>query len=328
MTTRTKWGVPRSAEYPQLRDLTYRFPGEKIFEQSESLTVKLKAVEVLEDEDKDFLFIPNNNDIIIVTSYRFNTEPPVIRLHYMKKGVELGRIVPAFQDVVFSLDGLKEEYKILTLKIQTYDVDGMDDDTVNAISNLAEDVAKAASVFFPQISLIAAGIAFAIPPLLKLINNLNEHDKVIDDSFQFEIGEPGERNELLQPGYFVCFKRPQPEGLTLDSSLKVIKQDSSEFRDCSYAVFEVCRSYLPPTSTWLIDQKMAKIISELDGKGQSGKDSIVFLRETLQAYTKWQNLNRAKHISAKTEGERTNGERNLLKILLEDPEIKSLIPGV
>jgi hypothetical protein len=321
MTERTKWGVPRSSATPGLRPLTQLFPGETKFEKAEPITVRLRGVEVREDEDNDFLFIPNKNDVIVVSSFQFDSQPPVQRLHYMRKGQELGRIVPIFKDVVFSLDGLSADYKILTLRIQVYDVDGMSDEMIQEITTLSTNAAKMASVFFPQLTLIASGVALALPPLLKLINNLNNHDKIIDESLQLEIGSSGIRDEILQPGYFICFKRPQPEGLDLNDSLQVTKFDGSVFTDCSYAIFDIRRDYWKEVQTWAIDQKMAKIIAELDGKGQSEKAPIDFLRETLTAYTKWENLKRATSIREIPEVEKTQAQKDLLSRLLEDADV-------
>jgi hypothetical protein len=321
MSQRTKWGVPRSAAVRDLLPLTQSFPGETGFAEAEPITVRLRGVEIREDEDLDFLFIPNKNDVIIVSSFQFDSQPPVQRLHYMKKGVDLGRVVPIFKDVVFSLDGLAKEYKMLTLRIQVYDVDGMSDEMIADVSAAATSAAKTASVLFPQLGLVAAGVGLALPPLLKLISNLNNHDKIIDESLQLEIGPGGLRDEVLQPGYFICFKRPQAEGLSLDDNLCVTKSDGSEFTDCSYAVFDIRREYWSDVATWAIDQKMAKLVAELDGKGQSDKAPIDYLTETLTAYSKWQNLKRATEIKAIPEATRTAAQKDLLTRLAQDADV-------
>lgn len=55
------------------------------------------------------------------------------------------------------------------------------------------------------------------------------------------------------------------------------------FLDASYAVYSIRKvDYQEPF--WEIDQKIAKLLSELDGKGNSSRAPIDFLRDTMEGY--------------------------------------------
>ncbi|GAH53710.1 unnamed protein product [marine sediment metagenome] len=61
---------------------------------------------------------------------------------------------------------------------------------------------------------------------------------------------------------------------------------------------------------------MAKLIAELNGKGQSGKAALEFLRETLDTYDKFRRLERARELKAKET--LSESEQELLQELTSD----------
>ncbi|VVB68874.1 Uncharacterised protein [uncultured archaeon] len=77
--------------------------------------------------------------------------------------------------------------------------------------------------------------------------------------------------------------------------MRVLKPDGSEFKDCSYAVIEVHKDFRLPRELE-IDQKAAKLASELNRKEHGDKAPIEFLRDTLSSYTKFKDLQRTNEL--------------------------------
>ncbi len=293
----------------ELRDLTQAFPGEEVFREAQKLTIRMRRVCIREDLDG---FMRGDNDLAIATTYQFGPEPPVQRLHFLRNGVPLGCEGDFFDDFILSVRDFKD--RIVTLRFQVYDVDGVSANLIDEIQGVAQSVA----VTFPVTAPIAGIAGFGAPALLKLVNGLDDHDRIIDKRLKLEIRAPGTGHNLLQPGYFVCFSQPVEAGLRLSSSLNVERADGSEFTDFSYGVLQVTRTD-ERFAEVEIDQKIAKLLSELDGKGQSGKAPIEFLRDTLSGYANFRKLRRVTELKAKDP--RTGDEEALLQELLEDEAI-------
>ena len=305
------WGAPTQigesvALSPRLDQF---FPETSTFENAQPLTIRVRGVMILEDYD----WVPGDkNDIMIVTTTRFGSQPPVQRLHFMQHNVEKGWEGGFFNDVVLAIRDINIHNRTLTLRIQVYDMDGVEEGLVQAVSSVSQSVAVA----FPHLAPYAAAVSFGVPALLKLVDNLNDHDRILDERLTLEIKEPGRGHRLLQPGYFVCFKGPVEKGLFLSSDLRVLKTDrTNAFQECSYAVLQVERQFHAHRE-WEIDQKMAKLIAELNGKGQSGKAALEFLRETLDTYDKFRRLERARELKAKET--LSESEQELLQELTSD----------
>ena len=130
---------------------------------------------------------------------------------------------------------------------------------------------------------------------------------------------------MLQPGYFVCFKQPVPDGLWLNRDLRVVHEDGRPFEDLSYAVIGLTREYYDYVN-WEITQKIAKLVSELNGGGTSGKAALEFLKETMEGYQKYKKLLRARELMSKSD--RTEPEDVLLEELLKDPDLAPFLPTV
>ena len=278
-----------SDERQSLQPLDETFSEAKTFHEADQLRVRLSGVMVQERRDR---FKPPgrwHNDLIVKTRYRFKNEPPVDRLHYIEKEQRLGWRGDFFDDVIVSLPDLQNDR--LHLRVQVYDVDGVNTDLVDTIQKFSESSA----VLFPQLATYANIARLGSKPLVDLVNNIDQHDEILDDELWLEITQPQTRHKLLQPGYFVCFRDESVSGdLTLDDDLRVL-QDGDAYTDGSYAVLELDKNHeLQPKRE--IDQRVAKIVAELAGKGRSSESALHFLRETLEAYSKYEKLERLREL--------------------------------
>jgi hypothetical protein len=274
------------------------------------MTIRVRGAMVLEDYE---LTPRDRNDLMIVTTTQFGAEPPVQRLHFMQDNVEPGWQGDFFDDIVLAINGLKTETKRrLSLRIQVYDMDRYDAGLVTAVSGAAQSVAVA----FPQLAPYAAVAAFAAPALQKLVENIDDHDRILDQRLTLEISEPQTGHNLLQPGYFVCFRLPVDGGraLQLDNKLQVMDENGQDFTECSYAVLDIEAKFLADRQRE-IDQKIAKLISELGGKGQSGRAAIEFLRETMDLYDRHRRLERARALQERQK------QAKEIKAKLADPDL-------
>ena len=315
--TRLKWwgGPLNLGDEQTLLRLDQLFPDAALFSEADPLTVRLRGVMVREDADWMF---NNHNDLIINTTFQFGNEPPVQRLHFMKNDLPKGWVGDYFHDIILSTRDFKD--KILTLRIQVYDIDGIPRELVNGVRAAATSTVVA----FPHLAPYAGAVAFAVPAFLELMDHLDDHDCILDERLKLEVDQPGTGHKLLQPGYYVCFKNPVASGLSLSQDLRVITVDGKEFDEFSYAVLEVCRDFQAHPQ-WEVDQKVAKLVAELNGKGQSGKAALEFLRETLDGYSKFRKLQRAKSLQEKAS--LSGSEQRLLREFMLDPELEPFLPS-
>jgi len=113
--------------------------------------------------------------------------------------------------------------------------------------------------------------------------------------------------------------------LSLNNNLTVLNPDQTVFEGASYAVLEVEREY-HGQPLLEIDQKAAKLIAELNGKGQSGKAALDFLRDTIDYYSKFKKLERIRELKGKEK--LTDPERKLLQELAGDTELAPFLAGI
>lgn len=311
----TSWlGTSRESDGSNvLGSLTREFADENVFENAQPLTVQFRGTMVREHADS---FLRGQNDLLVLTKFQFGNEPPVDRMHYLGSEEPLGWHGDFFRDTVLSVRDLTKSE--LTIRIQVYDVDGIDPGLVDAVRSVSSESAA----LFPQLLPYAGLVGLSVGPVVELVNNVDDHDVILDDRIKLVVDEPGTRHDLLQPGYVVCVAgggaRDDRE-LTLDDDLTVRESDGSEYTDGSYAVLEVAREYVGRRD-WEIDQKVAKLIAELNGKGQSGTASLEFLEGTLDAYSDYQRLDRATELRSKES--LTDAERQLLDDLRADPDLR------
>lgn len=311
MSAYTWWGCARDlTEDADLKRPSELFDEEEsVFEPAQPLSVRVRGVMVREDEDWWFR---KDNDIAIATHFQFSNEPPVQRLHFLQNESDLGWKEGFFRDVVFSVRDFKGE--LLNLRLQVYDLDGVSKEFISGV----ESVSKAAAVAFPVLAPYAGLVGLAGPALLRLVDHLDDHDEILSERLKLEVEHQNYGHKLLQPGYFVCFKKPVEEGFKLNSDLRVVDSNGKPYEEASYAVIEVDRDHVVDFK-WEVDQKMAKLISELDGKGQSGKPAVTFLEDTLESYTVMRRLQRIRELQAKET--RSNAEEKLLDELLADERL-------
>lgn len=323
MTRRRWWGAPLDLGKPaHLRRLDQLFSqDEPPLVPAQPLTVRVRGFMLREDED----WAPRgHNDIIVASTFQCAGEPPVQRLHLLQNELPLGWHGALFHDTVLSVRDL--DAAALTLRVQIYDVDQVSEDLVQQIT----EAASSAAVAFPHLARYAAGVSMLAPGLIRLIDELDDHDPILDQRVKLEAEAPGTGHALLQPGYFVCFRNEVESGWHLDQDLRVVRGDDGggaeggEYADGSYVVLEVARSF-QAHHDWEIDQKIAKLIAELDGKGSSGKAALEFLRETLDAYGKFRRLERARALRDKAS--RSPAEDALLDELCRDQALAPYLSG-
>lgn len=269
----------------------------------------------------------NTNDLLIVSNFQTGTAPIVQRIHYLKKGQKINQIVgDFFKTLVCSFSDFKDNH--VTLQTQVYDIDEYDEikDTVAAASSLAGNI----SVTFPVVApYVAMGTAVA-KGLTELLDKLDKHDAIIDSNLRLDVADNSTGYQVLQTGHWICFDQPQEEGsLILKPNMDIYHKESQAgegggggrpFIDACYAVYSIRKvDYQEPF--WEIDQKIAKLLSELDGKGNSSRAPIDFLRDTMEGYTAFRKIQR--YFELQSKGQRkTPEEEELFKKLGEDPAIK------
>jgi hypothetical protein len=128
--------------------------------------------------------------------------------------------------------------------------------------------------------------------------------------------------QVLQTGHWICFDEPQEEGLILKSNMDIYHKEpqGGPFIDDSYAVYSIRKvDYQEPF--WEIDQKIAKLLSELDGKGNSSRAPIDFRRDSMEGYTAFRKIQRYYELQSKGQ-RRTVEEAKLFNKLAEDTTIQ------
>jgi len=306
-------------EQDDLRGLDEEFPNETTFESAEPLRVRLRGAMIRENLDR-YKIRPSKrkNDLIIKTRWNFDNEAPVDRLHFLETDHELGWATDFFDDVV--VVKRDTEPTRLHLRVQVYDIDGLNDEFVETVQKYA----NSAAVVNPQIAPYAQIIRLGTKALVDLVDNIDQHDEILDERITFEIEGPKTGHKLLQPGYFVCFREDTVRGnLELRHDLHVL-ENGETYDEGSYVVLEIDR----PANVLddavarkqVIDQKAAKLVAELNGKGRSAESPLHFLRETLDAYSKYKRLERARAIQ-NTQNP-TPAEQALLKTLRNDPDLE------
>ena len=310
------WGAPEKIEDKvPLRSPVEQFPGSKLIRRADPVTIFLRGVMICEKYDADRLFgSKETNDLFVATTYQIGTEPTITTIHYIMENAELGWHGDFFSNVVVAEDDFTSDH--ITLRLQVYDLDRYD-----KYRSLIETAFKELSVVgfvFPILSQYLSQASSVSRQLLDIIDILDTHDRIIDERIRFAMAEPKTGQNVLQTGHFVCFRNEvDAKNLYLDKNLRVVDEDGNLFDKCSYAVYSVTNEVYTDYR-WKIDQKVAKLISELKGKGNSGEAAIHFLRKTLEAYTKYRKIERL--IELKSKSDLTEEEKKLLSRL--EREIK------
>lgn len=267
--------------------------------------------------------VRNTNDLLVVSGFQSGMSPIVQRVHYLMKDKPINEMLSDFyKTLVCSFTDFQDNH--VTLHVQVYDIDDHEDvkEFVKSASSLAGNVAGTFPVITPYVAMgsaVATGLA-------GLISSIEEHDKIIDQNLRLTITREKTGYNLLQTGHWVCFEKelPEDEGLVLDPHMAILHKDSKEpFVDCSYAIYTI-RGEDAAEPDWEIDQKVAKLLSELEGKGNSGRAPVDFLRETMEGYTAFKKLKRVQQLERKG-GARTPEEDALLARLRADDRIAQFL---
>jgi hypothetical protein len=307
------YGVSEHIAESNLQHPTEAYSEGELIQTADPLNVSLRGLNISESHD----FIGNNNDLMVVVKFQFDSQPPIDRLMYLNHNVEPGWYDDFFDDIVLSTNDFS--HKKLHIHLQVYDVDNIDQELVDAVTKLVEETASI--VTFPLLSEFAGHIDFAANQLVNLVNYINEHDRIIDNKLTLEIDEdPNQGHDLLQPGYLVCLEEgaaidPAEKGYGLNQDLRLTDADGNEYTESAYTVLEVEREHIQ-TGSKEIDQKATKLISELRGKGQSKTEAIGYLRDTLRAYDRFKKISRANELMTKES--LTESEKELLSRLESD----------
>lgn len=289
------WFVPKTIDKTTdlLEDAVNEKPTSTLIKKAAQLSILCRGVYVDTSEDNEGGLRTKKegtkNDLLIATTFQTGKQPEVQRLHKFLPKQEIGWVGSFFRSVVYSSGDFKNAK--ITLRPQVYDIDDHKDiiENVSSLSTIAESV----SGFFPVISPYMALATTAAKALSSLIHKLDKNEKIIDPK-----GEPLSLNvtdeytgfNLLQTGHWIYFNKPQSKGLKITPTMKILK-DNENFQDCSYAIYSIMNEQVNEPD-WENNQKIATLLSELEGKGRSGEVSIKFLRETMKGYTNYNKLNR------------------------------------
>jgi hypothetical protein len=293
-----------------------RFFVNKSYDKDEGLFRKYAP-----DKLKDiFHKAESTNDLLIVSNFQTGTAPIVQRIHYLKKGQKINQIIGNFfKTLVCSFSDFKDKH--ITLQTQIYDIDQYDD--IKKVIDSASSLAGNISVTFPVAApYVAMGTSVA-KGVTELLNKLDEHDPIIDSNLRLDVAEENTGYQVLQTGHWICFDEPHEADLMLKPNMDIYYKEpqGKPFIDRSYAVYSIRKvDYQEPF--WEIDQKIAKLLSELDGKGNSSRAPIDFLRDTMEGYTTFRKIQRYYELQSKGKDRRTPEEEQLFNKLGQDATIK------
>jgi hypothetical protein len=195
-------------------------------------------------------------------------------------------------------------------------------DDIKGVVDSASSLAGNISVTFPVVAPYVAMGTTVAKGLTDLLERLDEHDAIIDSNLRLDVADDNTGYQVLQTGHLICFDEPQEEALLLKPNMDIYHKEpqGGPFIDGSYAVYSIRKvDYQEPF--WEIDQKIAKLLSELDGKGNSSRAPVDFLRDTMEGYTAFRKIQRYYELQIKGNG-RTPEEEQLFNKLAQDTTIK------
>lgn len=275
------------------------------------------------------------NDLIITSKHAVGSKPPVDKIHFYKDHFPSKKFVGAsFHPIIYATNDFRTDAEEITLQLRIYDEDGLSDSEKKGIESAIGSATAAAAIAFPAFAPIAGLTSGVGSALVGLIDNLNNHDKIIDGIIRLAINRPADRGyDLLQPGFYVCFADDVDAGnlfLGNDRKLYLLPPDPSsqpsEFLAHSYVIIRVDRTYLLQ-SDLAIDEKAATLLSEIEaGKQQATSSALSFLRETLTAYNNFRRLQR--YTELKNKGAKiTQDEQALVDEMKKDPTLSPYLPS-
>jgi len=300
----------------ELQNLTDAFSDAGAVQNAAPVNVRLRGVDVAAAQDWG-----GGLDLVIATKFQFANQPPVTRLHYLEQGASPGWYSALYQNMVFTTRDFSHDD--VTITVQVYDRDTLEEETVTTVAGLAATVGVA--VGFPGLAPLAKAAESVSGTLTEIVDAVNKNEEVLEDRVRLEPDEEANQGtDLLQPGFLVAFDDTgvEGEGYRLNQNTRLERSNGEPVADLSYAVFEVEREHNEVEFSER-DQKAAKLAAELDGRGRSSKDPMYYLRQTLDAYDKFDRVRRAKQLQRLSEQESislTDAQKSLLGRLRADLE--------
>jgi hypothetical protein len=298
---------------------------ERGFHAAQRCRVIVEGVWVRDDVDGMF---KGENDIIVATKFRVGNRPPLDKVHFLESNVPEKRWIPVpFHPEVFATRDFDPAMTDFALEVRVYDEDGLDDDDLAALTSAMSGSTMAAAVAFPALAPYAAFASGAGAALARLVDTLDEHDKLVHGRILLGVNKPASSGyDLFQPGFLICFARDvDASNLLLGQNRQVHTKSSGHgapqrYEHLSYIVLRITRDG-PSSPDMVTNQKMATLIAELE-LGRKGKSTQALeeLASTFEAYTAMKRIERYKQLVSKTD--LTREERELLEELGKDPSIR------
>lgn len=306
-------------------------------EHSDDFTINLKRVYVKKSYDKKLLataydkfknkiekkekdndndLLKGTNDFLITSSHKADFTPIVERVHYMKHNDKQKKFNMFYNDCILSKSNYKNNSLKLTVQVADLDFVPTDD-----FDNL-EEVINNSGLAFPQLSNFTPIAKQVVDTFMKLIEITRKHNVIMDGSLNLKVNDYGTYDDILQEGIYISVEDNVGEydEITVNKNL-FLERDGEEFKELNYFVIEIKKGSIDDEQ-YLIDQKVAKLVSELNGKGNGTKAPIFFLRETLTGYNNFNKISDYQSLSSlKSLSE--NQQRRLEK-LREDPIVKKI----
>ena len=141
---------------------------------------------------------------------------------------------------------------------------------------------------------------------------------------RLDIGEPNTGLTLLQTGNYIYFNEPQSEGLQFSSNKTIVDSTNNSFSACDYAIISIRATEIQEINEWEKDQKAAKLMSELQGKGSSGRAAVDFVKDTVEGYNNFKKLQRISELQSLQD--KSNEEKLLLDKLMKDQDLQPYLP--
>jgi hypothetical protein len=298
--------------------------GSKEIKKASAITVYLHSIFVATSKDPSGKIKKrpgDANDLFIATTHKTGDTAKVQRIHYFKEKEPINRLYGNFFDsVIYSTVDFKND--VFLLNIQVYDIDSRDkyQEILSAVSENTNSI----GVIFPALSPFTAMALPIAKGILNLVDTLDSHDKIIDDNLRLEIADPNIGTTILQTGNFIYFNKPQQEGLKFDSTKKVVDANGEPFTKCDYVVISIRNKEIPEINEWENNQKAAKLMSQLQGKGSGGKSSVEFVKGTLEGYNNFTKLQRMLELEKKQNP--SPEEIALLAKLKQDKNLEPFLP--
>lgn len=298
----------------ELQNLTDSFSATGAVQKAAPVNVRMRGVNVAEGLDWG-----GGLDLIIATKFQFANQPPVTRLHYLEQEASSGWYSALYQNMVFTTRDFSHDD--VTITVQVYDRDKLEEGTVNTVAGLTATVGVA--VGFPRLAPLAKAAESVSGTLTEIVDAANKNEEVLEDRVRLEPDEEANQGaDLLQPGFLVAFDDAEGEGYRLNQNTMLERSNGEQVEDLSFAVLEVEREHNEVEFSEK-DQKAAKLAGELNGKGRSSKDPMYYLRQTFDAYDKFDRVQRAKQLQRLSEQESislTDAQKSLLGRLRADLE--------